>query len=462
MTRYDSYETFNALARRTLEYDPLERDELTSTFLKIEEHIKYGISVLLQSSTFVEDNLCYLMAEIASGLIKSRKVYRGKRSKQRVQVGEDVEVGSTNSRIFAMGFDLFKLSKTDRDIALPHIHKIIRSLRLSTSVYENILISFLKETDSYCATSDSLAELTLKVRYQKKKNRKPLIEDMQTISDLIDDLRVAEMSIGCVRPNYLYGTRRIVQDVMSLVRALQEKILKAYLRLVPSPARKEAASELEALDLFQSGSLGLARAISLYNVRKGASFPSFANQWIRQRILGSVKHSSPMIRLPNSVWEAAQKIRSAERQLQSNSETRDSYTDQDVADLLSISLRSLRRVREKMQRAKVVSLASVAPDADREYEFLRHGDDSEEEAALHEMRMSIEKILEYVDLEDRRLVCLKYGYVEGVLNDDLDERQIVREMLRQLSWSAMMHRNMATAADQYGVVREEILPPDPS
>lgn len=462
MTRYDSYETFNALARRTLEYDPLERDELTSTFLKIEEHIKYGITVLLQSSTFVEDNLCYLMAEIASGLIKSRKVYRGKRSKQRVQVGEDVEVGSTNSRIFAMGFDLFKLSKTDRDIALPHIHKIIRSLRLSTSVYENILISFLKETDSYCATSDSLAELTLKVRYQKKKNRKPLIEDMQTISDLIDDLRVAEMSIGCVRPNYLYGTRRIVQDVMSLVRALQEKILKAYLRLVPSPARKEAASELEALDLFQSGSLGLARAISLYNVRKGASFPSFANQWIRQRILGSVKHSSPMIRLPNSVWEAAQKIRSAERQLQSNSETRDSYTDQDVADLLSISLRSLRRVREKMQRAKVVSLASVAPDADREYEFLRHGDDSDEEAALYEMRMSIEKILEYVDLEDRRLVCLKYGYVEGVLNDDLDERQIVREMLRQLSWSAMMHRNMATAADQYGVVREEILPPDPS
>lgn len=452
----DSYETFNALARKTLEYPTLPRDELTKTFLQIEEHINYGIATLVQSTSFVEDNLCYLLAEIAAGLIKSRKVYREKKTKRKISVGEDVEVGSTNSRIFAIGFDLFKLSKTDRTIAVPRIHKIIRGLRLSTSVYENILTSFLRETENYCETSDRLAELTLKIKYQKAEDRRPLISDMQTISDLIDELRVAEMSAGSVRPNYLYGTRKVVQQAMNRVRSLQEKILKAYLRLVPSPARKKSASEVEALDLFQSGSLGLSRAISLYNVRKGASFPSFANQWIRQKILGSVKHSSPLIRLPTSVWEAAQRIRAAERQLQSSAKTRDTYTDKDISALLDISVHSLNRVREKMQRSKVVSLASVTPDSDREYEFLRYGEDSDEDSGMFEVRSSIEKILGHINPEDRRLVCLKYGYLEGVPNDEIERLQVVSEMLQQLGCSARQMKSTTTAAERFELRSEKL------
>jgi hypothetical protein len=77
----DSWDAFNRLAKETLQYDPLSRRELRDTFLQIETLIYGAIEYLLHTTTFVEDSLCYLMAEIASGVIKSRKIYPGKRVK---------------------------------------------------------------------------------------------------------------------------------------------------------------------------------------------------------------------------------------------------------------------------------------------------------------------------------------------------------------------------------------------
>ena len=443
MARYtgETYDTFNALAQRTLRYPALERDALTYVFMEIEELIHYGIHVLLQTTSFVEDNLCYLMSEIACGQIKNRKVYRGKRSMRKIDVGQDIEIGSTNSRIFGIGFDLFKLSKTDRDVAVPLVQKVLRTLRLSTNIYENILTSFLKEAKDYCLARDQLAALTLRI--QRDRRRKPLIADMKHIGDLIDDVQLLEMSVGCVRTNELYGTVRIVKGIVDRVRMRQDNILKAYLRLVPKLARHAAESEVEALDFFQSGSLGLATAISRYNVRKGAHFHTFAQVWIRQRILGSRKHSSPIIRLPNSVLENYQKIRAAERRLKEVAATRDTYTDADLAEESGLSIRSIKNVRQKMQQAHVVHLSTVTPDGESGYDFIPSGTVDDDEAELMDARASIEAILDHLDAEERRLVCLKYGYIEGVPNDTLNPTEGLRERLRQLARSAKLHRSMA-------------------
>ncbi len=244
-------------------------------------------------------------------------------------------------------------------------------MRLSTNIYENILTSFLKEAKDYCLARDQLAALTLRI--QRDRRRKPLIADMKHIGDLIDDVQLLEMSVGCVRTNELYGTVRIVKGIVDRVRMRQDNILKAYLRLVPKLARHAAESEVEALDFFQSGSLGLATAISRYNVRKGAHFHTFAQVWIRQRILGSRKHSSPIIRLPNSVLENYQKIRAAERRLQEVAATRDTYTDADLAEESGLSIRSIKNVRQKMQQAHVVHLSTVTPDGESGYDFIPSG-----------------------------------------------------------------------------------------
>ncbi|KKK63919.1 hypothetical protein LCGC14_2989430, partial [marine sediment metagenome] len=169
--------------------------------------------------------------------------------------------------------------------------------------------------------------------------------------------------------------------------------------------------------------------------------------WIQQKILGAVKRSSPMIRLPNSVWEAWQKIRAAERILQASATTRETYTDYDIGELTGMSVRSIERFREKVHLAKVVPIAAVAPDDDHEWDFLAAGPDDQYNVELIEMRSVIAAILGHVSPEDRRLICLKYGYVEGVLNERIDPNHALREILRQLACSAILHRDMASAAE---------------
>ncbi len=469
---FNNWETFNALAERTLHEDPLPKADLVLTFLRIEQLIFTGINHLLYTTTFTEDNLCYLLSEIAFGIIKSRKVYKGRRIRRRVALNEEVEMGSENKRIFGIGFDLFKLSRMQRVKAVPLTKRIIRSLRISTSHYENILLTFVKEGDRYCRVSDELARATLHLVEQRRANakrstKKGAAEEHRlatVVSQLIDQIDMIELNVGCVEPNYLYGTVRAVQSIMREVRRLQERVLRAYSRLVLAPVRNRAQSEMEAFDLFQSGSLGLARAISLYDVRSGTSFPTFATWWIRQKIFGSIKHSGPLIKLPGSVCEKYQQILAAERHFESDPDLCDSYTVEDIAARCNSSVKSIELVKKKVQGTRVVPLESMVYSGDDGAEGESAADkallDTSYEAEEAELATQefVESVLEHIDNDLRNLVCLRFGVIDSV-KTDLLPREALREVLRQTACKAVLQQSMVVTADsRLALLRSEEIP----
>jgi len=473
-TTSNNWDTFNDLAERTLQEDPLSKEDLIKSFLRIEYLIFNGINQLLYTTTFTEDNLCYILAEIASGIIKSRKVYKGRRIRRRIALNEEVEMGSENKRIFGIGFDLFKLSRMSREKAVPLTKRIIRSLRISTSHYENILLTFVKEGERYCKISDDLAWQILRMMEHKRKNgKRPTKKSLQeeealarSVSQLIDQLDIIEMNVGCVERNFLYGTVRSIQRVMKEVRRLQERILRAYSRLVLTPVRSRAQSEMEAFDLFQSGSLGLARAISLYDVRSGTSFPTFATWWIRQKIFGSIKHSGPLIKLPGSVWEKYQQIKAAERHFESDPDKRECYTLEDIADFCRTSVKSVELVKKKIQSTRVVPLESMVYSGEEGSEGESAADkalldesfeDEGEQLATQEF---VESVLQHLDDRLRNLVCLRFGVVDSV-NTEILGREALREVLRQTACKAILQQSMVVTDDaRFSTLRSEAIPAD--
>jgi RNA polymerase sigma factor (sigma-70 family) len=455
----DSWDAFNRLAKETLQYEPLSRRELRDTFLQIETLIYGAVEYLLHTTTFVEDSLCYLMAEIASGVIKSRKVYAGKRVKTRILVDDDrtIEMGAENRRILGTGFDLFKLSKVERVKAVPQVKKIIRTIRVSIDNYEDMLVAFQKESKEYCQLSDRLAHLRITINQYREdplKGEHDHNEILRQMGECIDGMSLIELNVGCVDPNCLYGTIRVVTYVLRRLKNLQQQILRAYSRLILKPVRERSRGEMEAFDLYQSGSFGLAHSISTYDVRCGTSFPVYANQWIRQRILGSTKYSSPLIRLPGSVWEMYQKIRAAERRLEASPEKRHSYTVQDVADLLETSVASVEQVIRKIQSTKVVSLESLSYDNEEGHEDSTQidralTDDSIDENTAYAERVAfVEKILNHVDKTRRNLVCLRFGVIDRVDNAELDQKQVIMEIFRQTACKAVVQGTTAKLANQ--------------
>lgn len=459
----EPYATFNTIARQAKKYDSLPKDRLIELYQQIEAQIYVGVDYLLYNTTFVEDNICYLLAEIQTGSIKSRKSYKGKRTQERVLIGQDIEVGAENRRIFGIGFDIFKLSRTDRRSATPHVRKIIRLMRLNNGFFESILTTFLNETQEYCVLQEELAELQTEFdeipENMRSKNPKT-IEMIQRMSEVMDQINLVELCVGTVHPFALYGTVRVIRHVVKRIRTLQEQVFRAYLRIVLKPVREKALSEAEALDLYQSASLGLARAISLYDYRSGVNFSTFAKSWVTQKVKGSAKSSSgPIIRLPGSVWDYNQKIQAARRTLEKDPTRRHVYTEDDIAAHLGITLKSLQRVLEKIELTKVGSLDELirqqdGMDSDLNRDSTLQDESLEEEQREQEARERLELILGHIDPDSRKLLCLQNGVLEGIENN-LVPSQVFRETFRQLACKALLHRRAAVNAERIIVARSE-------
>lgn len=439
-----NYKIFNKLAEQTLARPRMKKKELLQNFLLIEEKIHYGIDLLLQVSTFVEDNLCYVLAEIALGTIKSRKIYRGKRNKKRLSVSDSVDVAAENFRVLSLGFDLFKISRLDRPTALSFSRRIIRSLKLSTHIYEGILRTFAKETANYCDLVDEATALTLKISSLEDSGPERTILSAQ-LEEVLEKISAIEQTIGCSDSAKLYGINRLLLALIKQITTLQSRILSSYQRMVLHPSREKSISESEALDLFQSGSLGLSRAISLYDTDNNSSFPSFAAFWIKQRIMGSAKLSGPLIKLPWSIWEGYGLIRSAERQLEKDPEKRYRFTDADVAKLLKKSVASVQKIKEAIQVTKIGSLDTpqhTPDDSGETAQPLSSTIPDEQIIEREEMQKNkelVKETLSQLPADEKRILCLRFGLIDELEIDGSANYAIAKELFRQCAYQAQKY-----------------------
>ena len=424
-----TWRVYNQIAKKVLAQHNIEGDDLKDIFLEIEQYIFYALDLLVQHTTFVEDNLCYLLSEIAIGIIKSRKVYKGKRTKKRVTIGPSADMGIENYRILSAGFDLFKLAKCEREKAAPRVKRIIRYIKLGTHIYENIVRAFVNKTEVYTNLVDELLILHLKDGSQ------------QRIDEVENQIKDLEKSVGCYDSVNMYGVVSLTRNILNKICSLQEKIIRAYQKMILKPARRKSRSENEALENFQAGSLGLAHAVSVFDLDNNSSFSSFANYWINQKILGFLKRKGPLIKLSWSTWESYLLIRRAEKKFEDDPIRRYSYTDSDIAKELNKSVRSVRKVREKVQTVKVVPLDDVVRNQDGTDSNLVKGetlvDNSfEKTEELDDYRELLRTVLEDLSPIEKKIICLRFGLIDELENEKLDEVEVTKELLRQAACKA--------------------------
>lgn len=100
--------------------------------------------------------------------------------------------------------------------------------------------------------------------------------------------------------------------------AATEQLAERYVRLVKICARPFFLAGSDSEDLIQEGMLGLLSAIRRYDEASGASFKTFADKCIRNRILSAVKAASRKKHEPLNDGVSLEYILSEESQSQAS------------------------------------------------------------------------------------------------------------------------------------------------
>jgi RNA polymerase sigma factor (sigma-70 family) len=104
------------------------------------------------------------------------------------------------------------------------------------------------------------------------------------------------------------GPEAAPRAVQRLGQRARRRMIETNLRLVVSIARKSQGRGMPMEDLIQEGSLGLNRAVELYDPARGYAFTTYAYWWIRQAITRALI-ADQTVRVPSNSVEDVWRFR---------------------------------------------------------------------------------------------------------------------------------------------------------
>ena len=255
-----------------------------------------------------------------------------------------------------------------------------------------------------------------------------------------DSLRLYLREISRIQLLSAVTESRLAERAEQGDRDARNHLIEANLRLVVSIAKKYVGQGLSLEDLIGEGNIGLIRAVTKFDYRKGFRFSTYATWWIKQAITRAILEGTRTVRLPVYIMEEVMRVKRMTRQLYQ--ELGREPTPENISERLNITA---DRVNELLIWAeKVFSLD--APLSEEEENTL--GDiieDNRERGPVeltdqHLLREEIRKALNQLTTRERQVIELRFGLVDDhdhTLEEVGKKLKVTRERVRQIEERAI-------------------------
>ena len=193
--------------------------------------------------------------------------------------------------------DLFK--KMISTVCIPENIDKLKSMNV---YFVNLMIKAYKY---HCLNSKETAETEeeYEEEYENLNNF-----DFYASSEEMDAIALFIKSI----PSKLLSKEEVIKlyhEIENGNKAAFDELVTHNLRLVISVAKQYNNRGVDFLDLIQSGTEGLIRAVEKFDYKLGWKFSTYARWWIRQAITRSIANESRNVRIPVHISEHFYKIK---------------------------------------------------------------------------------------------------------------------------------------------------------
>ncbi|MEK9170205.1 MAG: sigma-70 family RNA polymerase sigma factor [Patescibacteria group bacterium] len=223
----------------------------------------------------------------------------------------------------------------------------------------------------------------------------------------------------------------------------RQRFIRANLRLVVSIAKRyvNRTPHLSILDLAQEGNIGLARAVTKFDYRRGFKFSTYATWWIRQAITRALADQSRTIRIPVHMVETISKYTQAKRRLMQ--ELGREPLPEEISIEMGIPIEKIHHIQKISQ--EVVSLEAPVGEEDDESSLSEFIEDihslTPSQIASHALlKEKIKEILVDLTPREQKILQMRFGLEDGVthtLEEVGKEFSVTRERIRQIEAKAL-------------------------
>jgi len=201
-------------------------------------------------------------------------------------------------------------------------------------------------------------------------------------------------------------------------KKLKELVVLACMPLVKKVARSLARRSTDPVeDITQVGSLGLIKAIDLYNLEVSKNFKAYATYLITGEIRHYLRDRTTIIRAPREIKELSYRVHKLTLEL--TEKLGRTPSDKDIAEALQMPQDKVEECNNLDRRTTTISIDQIIGGDDNSISLIEKIEDESQKTTFnsYENRMILDDALKTLEPLERELIIL--NYYEG-----LNQREI--------------------------------------
>ncbi len=210
-------------------------------------------------------------------------------------------------------------------------------------------------------------------------------------------------------------------------KKLKELVVLACMPIVKKVARSLARRSTDPVeDITQVGSLGLVKAIDLYNPQISKNFKSYATYLITGEIRHYLRDRTTIIRAPREIKELSFRVHKLTLELTEKLGT--TPTDKDIAEALQMPQSKVEECNNLDRRTTTISIDQLIGADDNSISLVERIEDESQKEAFnsYENKIILDDALKRLEPLEQKLITL--NYYEGLNQREISERLDISQM----------------------------------